>query len=72
MDNIFIKNVRRIIKEKGLKQYVVGEKAGYTSHQFNAMLTGRKLITVSDVIAIMRVLEVDANSLFRDKNEVNG
>lgn len=58
-------NIRRIISERGLKQCAVAEKAGYTKQQFNAMLTGRKLITDVDIGRIIAVLDVDANTLFK-------
>ena len=43
METAVIPNIRRIINERGLKQYVVAEKAGYSKQQFSAMLTGRRL-----------------------------
>lgn len=65
MNAVVIPNVRRIINERGLKQCAVAEKAGYSRQQFNAMLTGRKLITDVDIVNITSALEVDANALFR-------
>ncbi len=64
MDSVIAQNVRDIIKEKGLKQCVIAEKAGYSKQQFNAMLTGRKRVTDIDVMKIKNVLGVDANALF--------
>ncbi len=64
MNTVVIPNIRRIIDERGLKQYAVAEKAGYTKQQFNAMLTGRKLITDIDICKITSALNVDANTLF--------
>lgn len=61
--------IRQIINDRGLKQYAVAEKAGYTKRQFNAMLTGRKLITDIDIYKITTALNVDANTLFA-KQEV--
>lgn len=62
---VVIPNIRRIINERGLKQCAVAEMAGYTKQQFNAMLTGRKLITDADICKITGALSVDANSLFK-------
>jgi len=59
--------VRQVIKECGLKQCAVAEKAGYSKQQFNAMLTGRKLITDTDIYRIITALGIDANTLFRRK-----
>lgn len=64
MNNIVTSNIRKILDERGLKQCAVAKKAGYTKQQFNAMLNGRKLVTVDDIMAITDVLGVDANALF--------
>lgn len=64
MSTVVVPNIRRIINERGLKQCAVAEKAGYTKNQFNAMLTGRKLITDIDICKITTALEIDANTLF--------
>ncbi len=69
MNTVVIPNIRRIINERGLKQYAVAEKAGYTKQQFSAMLTGRKLITDVDICKITSVLDVDANALFMARKE---
>lgn len=69
MNTAVVPNIRRIINERGLKQYAVAEKAGYTKQQFNAMLTGRKLITDVDICKITSVLDVDANALFIARKE---
>lgn len=36
-------NVARIIKNKGLKQVYVAEKAGYAPQELNDMLNGRSI-----------------------------
>lgn len=64
MSTAVIPNIRKIINERGLKQCTIAEKAGYSKQQFNAMLTGRKLITDADILKIIIALEVDANTLF--------
>lgn len=64
MRTAVIPNVRKIIDERGLKQCAVAERAGYTKQQFNAMLTGRRLITDVDICKITSALDVDANELF--------
>lgn len=68
MNNTLVQNIRRIIHEKGLKQCAVAEKAGYSRQQFNAMLTGRRLITDIDICKITSALNVDANALFKREN----
>ena len=56
--------IERIIKEKGIKQYAVANKAGYTKQQFNDMLNGRKIIKAIDILAIAKALEVSPNDLY--------
>ena len=65
IDSVIAPNVKKIIKEKGLKQSAVAEKTGYTKQQFNAMLNGRKIIKDVDVLRIATVLSVDINTLFK-------
>lgn len=67
LNTVVVPNIRRIIRERGLKQYAVAEKAGYTKQQFNAMLTGRRLITDIDICNITTALDIDANTLFGRK-----
>lgn len=67
MSTAVIPNIRKIIDERGLKQCVIAEKAGYSKQQFNAMLTGRKLITDADILKITIALGVDANALFEKR-----
>ena len=71
INEIVAPEIRRIIRERGLKQYAVAKKAGYTKQQFNAMLTGRKLITDIDICKITSALNVDANTLFMARKEGN-
>lgn len=58
-------NIDRIIRERGLKQCAVAEKAGYSKAQFSAMLNGRKIIKPCDAVAIADVLGVEMNELYR-------
>lgn len=67
MSTAVIPNIRKIINERGLKQCAIAEKAGYSKQQFNAMLTGRKLITDADILKIIIALDIDANTLFGRK-----
>ena len=57
-------NIQQIIRENGLKQTYIAEKAGYTTQMLSNMLVGRKVIKVCDVIRIYTALGVDANSLY--------
>lgn len=56
---------KKIMEEKGLKQCVVAEKAGFSKQQFNDMLNGRRIMRAFDIMNIITALEnVDANDLF--------
>lgn len=60
-------NIRRIIKQKGLMQKTVAERAGFTAHQFTDMLRGRKILRVEYVPAIAEALGVPIALLFSEK-----
>lgn len=64
MKSAIAENVKRIIRNKGLKQGVVGEKAGYNYRTFSNMLNGRKVVTDVDVAKIANALGVPVNDLF--------
>lgn len=57
-------NVARIIKNKGLKQVYVAEKAGYAPQELNNMLNGRRLIKSCDILRLATTLEVTANDIY--------
>ena len=57
-------NVKRIIKEKGMLQYAVADRAGYSHNTFSAMLNGRKIISDLDIVRLANVLDVSPNDLF--------
>lgn len=62
--NCVANNVRRIMSERGLKQKVVAEWAGFSEQQFSDMLNSRRLIKDCDVVALANALSVTANDLF--------
>ena len=59
-------NIKIILKEKKIKQNVFAESLGYSVSKFNALLQGRKLIKVSDLVLIMRLLNIRADELFKE------
>lgn len=65
LNSIVAPNVKRIIRERCLKQAAIAEKAGYTPNAFSAMMSGRKMIKDTDVVRIANALDVDANELFK-------
>lgn len=60
-----IGNIRRVIKEKGFKQYAVAERAGIKPNEFSSMLNERKIITAEHIPNIAVALDVDVNELYR-------
>ena len=63
-NNPAAKNIGMIIKEAGLKQMVVAERAGYTQQEFSDMLNGRKLIKACDIPRIAKALGKEPNDLY--------
>ena len=64
MNTPFSVGISNIIKEKGLKQIYVAEKAGLGKQEFSDMLNGRKLIKVCDLPRIAEALEVTTNDIY--------
>nr|DAE62047.1 MAG TPA: helix-turn-helix domain protein [Caudoviricetes sp.] len=62
---ILIANIRRIIKEKGLKQCAVAEKAGFSPRLFSSMMNERKFILAEYIPNIATALGVEVNELYR-------
>ena len=69
MNDIVAPNVKRIIKDRCLKQGAVAKKAGYSEQQFSAMMNGRKFIKDIDILRIATALSVEANELFKKGDE---
>ena len=61
-------NVKTIIKNKGIKQYVVARDAGFSPKEFNNMLNGRRVIDSDDIYKIAIALDVFVNDLFIKSN----
>lgn len=61
-------NIEKLIRQKGLKQYAVAEKAGISRRKFSDMLNGRTIIKINDLIAISSALNVPVENLFFDTN----
>lgn len=57
-------NIKRIIDEKGMKQGVVAERAGFTPQEFsNIMNERRKLLRIEHLCPIACAIGVDVNTL---------
>ena len=61
-------NISRIISERGYKQGAIAKRAGLKDHQLTDMLKGRKIIKVSDIIAISVALGVNVSDMFTDNS----
>lgn len=62
--DVVIANIRKIVKEKGMKYKAVAEKAGYTGQQFSDMLNKRKTIECNDIGRIVNALGITPNDIF--------
>lgn len=58
-----IDNIRRLIKDKGLKQTFVAEQAGMTDQQLTDILNNRRLLRVEHLAPLARVLGVSVEQL---------
>lgn len=63
-------NVKKIIQDRGLKQYSVANLAGYKEKVFSDMLNGRRLIKSCDILKISIALGVTPNELFKKQNSL--
>lgn len=68
-----IQNIKNIINEKGIKQGVIAERAGFTPQEFSNILNERrKLLRVEYLPKIAIAMGVDVNELLDvDKKEVS-
>lgn len=56
--------IKRIIREKGMIQKIVAQRAGYTTQQLNDMLHDRKTIKAVDVVPISTALGVSVQEIY--------
>ena len=63
-NSIIANNTKSIIKQLGIKQYVVAERAGYSNRTFSDMLNGRRIIKADEIPSIAKALGVTPNDLF--------
>lgn len=65
MESNIAKNIKNIIKEKGYKQYVIANRAGYSDKQFSDMVNGRKIIVADDIVPISIALGCEPADLLK-------
>lgn len=58
-----LENLKRIIRDRGLKKKYVAEKAGYTQQQFSELINGKRVIRDADICKLCDALEVTPNDL---------
>lgn len=63
MENFVVIGIKSIMKQKGLIQKYVAERAGLSEQQFSDMLNGRKIIRVDHLPLIARALDVDVRDI---------
>jgi DNA-binding Xre family transcriptional regulator len=68
MKSIIAENTKAILKERGIKQRFLAEKAGYTIASFSNMMNGRKIIAPEDIVNLCTALGVTPNDLFTTTN----
>ena len=64
-----ITNIKKLIKNKGLKQSFVAKQAGFNSQSFSDILNGRKLLRVEHLPELADALEVEIEGFFRKKSK---
>lgn len=65
-----ITNVKHIIENKGMKQGVVAERAGFTPQEFSNVLNERrKLLRVEHLLPVANALGVTVNDLYGIRKE---
>lgn len=60
------RNIAKTIKELGLKNGAVAQKAGFSKQQLSDMLNGRRIIKPCDILAISGALGVNVDDLFAE------
>lgn len=63
-----INNIKCLIYEKGMKQGVVAERAGFTQSEFSNVLNDRKLLRIEHLWQIAMALDVDVNKLYEKRS----
>jgi transcriptional regulator with XRE-family HTH domain len=60
-----VKNIRKTIDLKGLKQKTIAKNIGKTEQEFSNMLNFRSKINAEDVFYIAEALQVNINDLYQ-------
>lgn len=58
------RGIKNIVREKGLRNQFVADKAGFTQQQFSDMINGRKLILAEYLPGLAQALGVTVMDIF--------
>ena len=64
MNYPFADGISNLIRDKGLKQIYIAEKAGIGKQELSDMLNGRRLIKVCDIPKIAIALNVTSDDIY--------
>lgn len=67
---IYLRNIRRMIDEKGIKHCKVAEKLGIRKEEFSRMLSGTRVIRVYHLPIIADALGCSLDDLFKEDGAV--
>lgn len=56
--------VKQVIHDKGMKQCVVAERAGFSEAELSNILNGRKLLRIEHIPRVASALGIEPNDLF--------
>lgn len=68
-ESVIARNAKRIISERGIKQKALAARMGITEGQLSNMLTGRRVIRDTDIVALVNVLGVTPNEIFEEEGQ---
>lgn len=69
-ESLVAKNVKNIIKRKGITQRYLAKKMNIGEKKLSNMLNNRKVITDDDIILFINALSVKPNALFATEEEM--
>ena len=61
--------IKKVMDEKGYKQRFVAEQIGLSEQAFCDLLNGRRVMKISEVVPIVKVLGITPNDLFSHNDQ---
>ena len=65
-NELLIGNIKRAIRNRGLKQCAVAVKAGLGEQELSNMLNGRKIVTAEHIARIANALGCEVNEFYME------